>query len=401
MKKIFLLTPVLLLLLGSFVFGQELKPAIEFEEGTHDFGNIKKGDPAVFVFKFKNITDHEIKLTQVKPACGCTTPTWTQDPIGKGNTGEIKVSYNTQRVGPFNKSVRVVVDSLSEPINIFIRGTVEDTEPAHVEGDGHDHSDPNHSHAAPVPTPAPTPINIDYSIPRGALAFEKMIENLKNITSEGKETIAFRYKNTSDQVVKIVDVNGPKGFVLEVGDRELKPGMESKLTVILDGKLMKKEDQPDGYFSERVNIVTDEPASVSSKSMTINGNYQRIYTSEEKANSPKIQFDAVEVTGGKVIEGEEYKHDFKFTNTGKSNLVIYSVKPSCGCTATASSSENLAPGESATIAATFNSTGRPGTQSKTITVKSNDVDNPIINLKFTVEVVKDPFHAGGVMGGTN
>lgn len=396
MKHRFLLTAFLLLLFGQVWAQGELQPAIEFEESTHDFGTLKKGDPAVTVFKFKNISDREISLTQVKPACGCTSPTWTKDPIPKGGTGEIKVSYNSERVGPFNKSVRVVVDSLSQPMNIFIRGNVVDPNPAvHTEGDGHDHSEAGHNHTVP------TPINIDYSIPRGALAFEKMIENLKNVTSEGKETVSFRFKNTSDGVVRIVDVNGPKGFTYEPQDRELKPGQETKLTVTVDGGLMKINDQPDGYFSERVNIVTDEPSAVATKSMTINGNYQRIFTPEEKANSAHILFDAVEVEGGKVIEGEEYKYDYKFTNTGKSNLVIYSVKPSCGCTATASSSENLAPGETATITATFNSQGRPGIQSKTITVKSNDVDNPIINLKFTVEVVKDPFHAGGVMGGSN
>jgi hypothetical protein len=59
----------------------------------------------------------------------------------------------------------------------------------------------------------------------------------------------------------------------------------------------------------------------------------------------------------------------------------------------------IKPGESDYIVATFNSQGRLGSNTKTIVVTSNDVNNPSVTLKFTVEVEKDPFHASGIMGG--
>ena len=45
--------------------------------------------------------------------------------------------------------------------------------------------------------------------------------------------------------------------------------------------------------------------------------------------------------------------------------------------------------------------GRVGSQSKSITVRCNDINTPTVILKFTVEVVKDPFHVGTMMGGSN
>ncbi|MEY3444080.1 MAG: hypothetical protein RLZZ519_2361, partial [Bacteroidota bacterium] len=143
---------------------------------------------------------------------------------------------------------------------------------------------------------------------------------------------------------------------------------------------------------------TDEAAG-HKKELTISGNYKRVYTEEEKANSPHIEFATTSVEGGKIIEGEKYVYDFTFKNTGHSPLKIIAAKASCGCTAIKPITELIAPGDSAAITATFDSKARVGMQSKSITVTTNDIENPTIGLRFTVEVVKDPFHAGGVGGG--
>jgi len=97
---------------------------IKFKEETHDFGNLKEGDPAEFEFTFTNTGKKPLILTDVHPGCGCTTPTWSKDPVMPGKTGVIKASYGTKgRVGAFNKNITVTSNAGTNVI--YIKGTVE------------------------------------------------------------------------------------------------------------------------------------------------------------------------------------------------------------------------------------------------------------------------------------
>lgn len=369
--------------------------AIEFTETTHDFGTEEQGTKTQNTFVFKNVSDKPVTLTNVKASCGCTTPKWTREEVKPGESGEIQVTYNSNRIGPFNKSVRVSYNERPDPVMLYIKGKINAKPNANAPGGTADAKNNTPKVVAP-PKPA-----INYGVPRGALAFEKMIENVKSMTSDETKQVEFRYKNSSAKPVTILmEKTEADPEVTFVPTRKiLQPGEESTLSVTISGAKMKDQNAPDGYFSKRIVFFTDE-ATENRKQLSVNGTYKRIYTEAEKAASPKIEFETTSVNGGKIIEGEKFIYDFKFKNTGKGPLVISSAKASCGCTATKPPKESIAPGESESITATFNSKGRIGKQSKSITVKSNDTNNSTVVLKFTVEVVKDPFHAGSMMGGS-
>lgn len=74
---------------------------------------------------------------------------------------------------------------------------------------------------------------------------------------------------------------------------------------------------------------------------------------------------------GTIDEGEVVTHDFTFTNTGKSPLIISSAEGSCGCTVADYPREPLQPGKKGTIPVRFNSAGKPGHQEKSVTLKTN------------------------------
>ena len=74
---------------------------------------------------------------------------------------------------------------------------------------------------------------------------------------------------------------------------------------------------------------------------------------------------------GKVPEGTKVNHQFRFKNDGEHPLHITRVKPSCGCTSPSFSEKPVSPGEEGFIDITFDSQGRSGLQTKTITVTGN------------------------------
>jgi hypothetical protein len=96
------------------------------------------------------------------------------------------------------------------------------------------------------------------------------------------------------------------------------------------------------------------------------------------------------MTTEKIKAGEKVEYDFRLTNTGKKPLIIRKIKPSCGCTAAAPSKSELKSGESTTIHVTFDSTGRSGKDSKSITVITNDPRQPTINLVIHGEIEPAP-----------
>ncbi len=91
---------------------------------------------------------------------------------------------------------------------------------------------------------------------------------------------------------------------------------------------------------------------------------------------------------GRVIEGETVPLRWRIENRGKALLVIKRTKAGCGCTVVSLSNRDrrIPGGQSIELAAKFNSTGRPGEQVKTVTVFSNDPDEPELKLEFRATV---------------
>ena len=94
----------------------------------------------------------------------------------------------------------------------------------------------------------------------------------------------------------------------------------------------------------------------------------------EVKSGAKIEFDVKSKDFGDISQGDKVKHVFNFKNTGTEPLILSNVITSCGCTATEWPREPIAPGASAEINATFNSSGKMGKQNKVITVVSNNVE---------------------------
>lgn len=100
----------------------------------------------------------------------------------------------------------------------------------------------------------------------------------------------------------------------------------------------------------------------------------------------KIAFREYEHNFGKVTEGEKVASVFTFENDGTEDLVITSAIASCGCTIPKYNKKPIPPGGAGSLEVVFNTSGRNGIQTKTITVKSN-ASVPVVLLKITAEVV--------------
>ncbi len=97
---------------------------IKFDKMVHDYGNLNQGDNAECVFKFKNTGKEPLIITMCQGSCGCTVPQCPKDPILPGKSGEIKVKYDSNRIGPISKSVTVQSNAKSGTQTIQIKGNI-------------------------------------------------------------------------------------------------------------------------------------------------------------------------------------------------------------------------------------------------------------------------------------
>jgi hypothetical protein len=92
---------------------------------------------------------------------------------------------------------------------------------------------------------------------------------------------------------------------------------------------------------------------------------------KDKDKMPVIEFEKTSYDFGEVVQGEKLTYTFKFKNTGKSNLIIFSSEATCGCTTSTPPKAPIRPGESGEIKVLFDSKSQNGKVVKRILVGAN------------------------------
>jgi hypothetical protein len=98
---------------------------LTFEKTEHYFGTVIDGEKVTYSFRFTNTGNADLKLTSVGASCGCTATDYPLEPIKPGETGKIKVSFDSShRLGMQNKKVTVRSNSNPEFISLNIYAQV-------------------------------------------------------------------------------------------------------------------------------------------------------------------------------------------------------------------------------------------------------------------------------------
>mgnify|MGYP001769035320 CR=1 FL=1 len=125
-KLLFVLSVLLFVSLGASAqtAAKVEGPEIKFTATVHDYGTISQNANGDCTFRFKNVGTEPLIISDVRKSCGCTTPTWSKEPIFPGQTGEIKVGYNTASIGGFSKTITVISNAVSANVVLTIKGNV-------------------------------------------------------------------------------------------------------------------------------------------------------------------------------------------------------------------------------------------------------------------------------------
>ena len=100
-------------------------PKMAFETMELDYGTIEQDSEPVRTFTFTNTGTEPVLIMNARGSCGCTVPTVTKAPVAPGESSDIKVRYDTHRIGQFRKRVTLTTNIPGDPIVLTIKGKVE------------------------------------------------------------------------------------------------------------------------------------------------------------------------------------------------------------------------------------------------------------------------------------
>jgi serine/threonine protein kinase len=89
--------------------------SFSFDKTVYNFGTITQGDKVVTEFKITNTSNADITISNALGSCGCTVPEYPKTPIKPGQSGIIKVTFNsTGKKGQQDKTVTVTITNGSD-----------------------------------------------------------------------------------------------------------------------------------------------------------------------------------------------------------------------------------------------------------------------------------------------
>ncbi|MCT4674104.1 MAG: DUF1573 domain-containing protein [Prolixibacteraceae bacterium] len=361
MKK-FLSFLVMMLAINFQMLAQAPKGHIEFEKYEHSYGVIKEADgKTTYNFKFKNTGKAPLIILNAQPSCGCTTPMWKRRPIPPGGSDVLEVTFDpANRPGAFTKSVRVFSNADNNNIMLRITGEVIGRERTPQEL-------------------FPRKVGL-INMATNYIAFSRIL-NSKVVEK------SLEFYNFGNQPVTLDLARKPEFINVKFEPRVTQPGKKGKIVVSYDATKAKTF----GYDSQRIYLKMNGKEDYNYSigvSANVTEDFSKL-TAKERAAAPSIRFDKNTFDFKKIKQGEKTEHTFVIKNKGKSNLLIHKIKASCGCTAANPESKIIPAGKSTKLKVVFDSHGKHGRQYKTVTIITNDPNQPTSILKVIGEVTKE------------
>lgn len=99
---------------------------ISFDKQVHDFGTVNEGDVVETTYLVTNSGKIDLVISNAKASCGCTVPVWPKAPIKPGESGEIKVKFNTKgKPNKQQKTITLTTNTESGREILTLKGSVK------------------------------------------------------------------------------------------------------------------------------------------------------------------------------------------------------------------------------------------------------------------------------------
>lgn len=102
---------------------------MSFAEAEYNFGEVDEGAVVNHTFQFVNTGKVPLIISAARSTCGCTVPEWPKDPIQPGESGEIKVKFDsTNKTNAQTKPITITANTYPSETKVILKGFVRSKE---------------------------------------------------------------------------------------------------------------------------------------------------------------------------------------------------------------------------------------------------------------------------------
>jgi hypothetical protein len=362
MKRLLLF--IALIISVSTSNAQFSKAKIELSAIEHDFGTFKEeAGRQSFDFIITNSGTDPLIIVNVAVSCGCTKPEWPRHPIPAGGKSKITAVYDPfDRPGKFSKTLTVFTNTRPDIVVLTITGEV---------------------------IPREKTIEELYPFAIGGIRTESQTFAFSSINKTEKKIKTMPIINASSVPVKVEFIVLPKQphLTFKISSEILKPGEKGFIEGTYDATKNSAWGNINETIKMKINGIIQENNLDFYISATLVEDFS-LLSKEDILNGPTLKMASPNVDLGKIKYSTQNPVEFKFTNTGKKDLIIRHISSTCGCIVIKQGNRGVGikPGESSSIKVTFNSSGYNGKVTKVMYVYTNDPKNSELLLILNADV---------------
>ena len=336
------------------------KPVIAFAETNCDFGSIKEETGKVtHEFRFTNTGNAPLIIQNVKASCGCTTPTWTKNPVAPGAKGIIAVTYNASgRPGAFIKTITVFNNSVENPATLTIRGKVTEK--------------------------ALSPQQL-YPFELGVIRAKSNIVAVGSMIKGEIKSACYKVLNSSKDPVTLSVAGLPKHISASVQPSIVQPDKEATITFTYNTNRINDWS----IRNDKVTLLVNNNAAASKTNiLTIAAYIAEDFSKlsvEARKNAPAVKLETQDIKLGKIRLNGKLSGTVSIKNTGASPLLLRKAFCDCNCISFQLPKQGIAPGKTTVIPFRVAVGALTGLQFQTVNIVTNSPSTPTIHVRVEWE----------------
>lgn len=328
-----------------------------------DCGQVLYQTPTTAEFEIKNKNNHSIRITDVRTSCGCTSVEYPQGDIPGNSTFVVKVTYDAQTMGHFNKLVDVYSNSDKKPLMLKIRGNV--VREVVDFGGGYD-------------------FNL------GSIKADRNDLEFDDVNRGDRPQQKIHIFNASSETIQPVVMHLPAFLQAEVSPSKITSGHGGIVTITLDSHKLKEMGltQTSVYLGSFPGdrVSHDKEISVSAVLLPKFDNL----TSTQLANAPKLYLSTKDLNFGSFSGKKKQKGEIIVRNDGKSTLSIKNLQMFTSGIQLSLGKMKLLPGESTKLKITAEERLLKSARSKPrVLMITNDPTQPKVVIHINTQAGQD------------